>query len=144
MAAIRELSAAGIPVGVLVAPVIPGLTDHEIPSILAAAAKAGASFAGFTALRLPFGLGPLFEEWLSRHFPARKEKVLNQIRSIRGGNLNDSHFGSRMRGQGIFAEQIRLLFEVGCRKAGLSDERRPILSTAAFRIPPGPQLSLWD
>jgi DNA repair photolyase len=143
LAAIEALNKAGIPVGVLVAPVIPALTDHEMPSILAAAAKAGAQFAGFTALRLPFSVSSLFEEWLAYHFPERKQKVLDRIRSIRGGRLNDPNFGSRMRGHGIFADQIGQMFQVACRKAGFERES-PALSTAAFRIPPGPQMSLFD
>jgi DNA repair photolyase len=106
LATIGALAGAGIPTGVLVSPVIPGLTDHEMPAILAAAAAAGASFAGHAALRLPYAVAPLFEEWLTRHLPEKKDKVLSRIRSIRGGKLNDSRFGKRMRGEGIFAEQI--------------------------------------
>jgi DNA repair photolyase len=134
LAAIEALHQADVPVGVLVAPVIPALTDHEIPAIVTAAAKAGAQFAGYVTLRLPHGLGPLFEEWLARHFPDRKEKVLHQIRSLRGGKLNDPRYGTRMRGEGIRADQIEALFALACRKAGL-DGRRPELSAAAFRSP---------
>jgi DNA repair photolyase len=134
LAAIEALSAAGIPVGVLVAPVIPALTDHEMPNILAAAAKAGARCAGYVSLRLPFGLGSLFEQWLIRHFPDRKEKVLNRVRAMRGGRLNDPRFGTRMRGEGLFADQMEALFEVARRKAGIADQR-PELSAAAFRVP---------
>jgi len=132
LATIEALSRAGIPVGVLVAPVIPGLTDHEMPGIIAAAAKAGAQFAGKTVLRLPYAVAPLFEEWLGRHFPDRKEKVLNQIRALRGGKLNNAQFGSRMKGEGIFAEQISRMFHVACRKAGI-DGNHPELSTESFR-----------
>jgi DNA repair photolyase len=142
LAAIEALSCAGIPVGVLVAPVIPALNDHELPSLLAAAAKAGAKHAGFVALRLPYAVAPLFEDWLTRHFPERKEKVLNRIRAMRGGKLNDPNFGSRMEGQGIFADQIAQMFAVACRKAGLNQGRMN-LSTASFRVPSGPQLSLF-
>lgn len=142
LAAIEELREAGVPVGVLVAPVIPGLTDHELPSIIEACAKAGASFAGYVMLRLPFAVAPLFEQWLERHVPDRKEKVLKRIREIRGGKLNDPHFGSRMKGEGIFAEQISAFFSLACRKAGFAD--RPSLSTAAFRRPNSPQLSLFE
>jgi DNA repair photolyase len=92
-------------------------------------------------VRLPWAVAPLFENWLSRHFPDRKEKVLNRIREMRGGKLNDPNFGSRMRGRGIFAEQIEKIFEIACRKAGLP-KRHAELSTAAFRIPCGPQLTL--
>jgi DNA repair photolyase len=141
--AIRELSEAGVQVGVLIAPVIPAITDHEMPKILEAAVEAGASFAGYVPLRLPFGLKGLFEDWLGRHFPDRKEKVLNQIKSIRGGKLNDPNFTSRMRGEGIFAEQMNQMFHAACRKAGI-DKRSPELSVDSFRVPPGPQMELFS
>ncbi len=141
LAAIGALAQAGVPVGVLVAPVIPGLTDHEMPRIVAAAAKAGASFAGYVPLRLPYAVAPLFEDWLTRHYPDRKDKVLNRILSLRGGKLNDPDFGSRMRGEGIFADQIRQMFHVACRKAGI-DGGGPTLLTTGFRRPGGTQLSL--
>ena len=132
--AVRQLRAAGIPVGVMTAPIIPGLTDHEVPAILAAAGDAGAQFAGYTVVRLPYAVAPLFERWLEEHFPDRKEKVLGRIRHLRGGErLNDPRFKSRMRGEGIFAEQIRALFEAGCKRAGIGE--RPKLSTASFRLP---------
>jgi DNA repair photolyase len=143
LAAIEALSQAGVQTGVLVAPVIPGLTDHELPSILAAAVQAGAKVAGYVTLRLPHGVGPLFEQWLGQHLPDRKDKVLHRIRAIRGGKLNDPRFNSRMRGEGIFAEQIRSLFALACRKTGI-DGRGPTLSTAAFRIPSDTQLSLFE
>lgn len=141
LAAIEALAKGGIPVGVLVAPVIPALTDHEIPRILQAAADAGATWAGKQILRLPYAVSPLFEEWLAREEPGKKEKVLNRIRALRGGKLNDSRFGSRMRGEGIFADQISQLFHAACRKAKLATEP-PLLSTAAFRRPAGAQLEL--
>jgi DNA repair photolyase len=142
LAAIEALAAAGVPTGVLVAPVIPGLTDHELPAILEAAARAGARFAGHVVLRLPHGVKQIFEAWLERHFPDRRQKVLNRILSVRGGRLNDPRFGSRMRGEGPWADQIHALFELGVRRAGL-DGRWPALSTAAFR-PLGPaQASLF-
>ena len=134
LAAIETLSRAGVPVGVLLAPMIPALNDHEIPSLLAAAVKAGAQYAGYVVLRLPFGVGPLFENWLAQHFADRKEKVLNQIRALRGGRLNDPNFGTRMRGEGSLADQMDALFAVACRKAGL-EGRRPELSVEAFRVP---------
>lgn len=140
--AIRELNEAGVQVGVLVAPVIPAVTDHEMPKIIEAAVEAGASFAGYVPLRLPFGLKDLFEDWLVRHFPERKEKVLNQVKAVRGGKLNDPNFNSRMRGEGIFAEQMNQLFHTACRKAGI-DKRSPELSAASFRVPPGPQMELF-
>src|SRR5213079_164765 len=128
--AIRQLRSAGIPTGVMVAPVIPGLTDHEIPKILEACAKAGAQFAGYTVVRLPWAVAPLFEHWLEEHFPDRKEKVLGRIRHLRGNRLNNSLWHTRMTGEGIFAEQIASLFKVGCGRAGIGE--RPTLSTAAF------------
>src|SRR5437867_11842097 len=142
LAAIEALSSAGIPTGALVAPVIPGLTDHEMPAILNAVAKAGAVNAGYVPLRLPFAVAPLFEEWLTLHRPLQKEKIMNRILSIRGGRLNDPNFGSRMRGEGAHAEQIADLFEVSCRKAGLNSSR-PRLSVSAFRRPGPSQLALF-
>ncbi len=129
---IEQLRAAGIPVGVMVAPIIPGLTDHEVPKILEACAGAGAQFAGYTIVRLPWAVAPLFEHWLEEHFPDRKEKVLGRIRHLRGNDrLNNSQWHTRMTGEGVFAEQIASLFEVGCRRAAIGE--RPKLSTAAFR-----------
>jgi len=142
LAAVRQLSAAGVPVNVMIAPVIPAITDEEIPAIVKAVAEAGAVSAAFVPLRLPWAVAPLFENWLERHFPDRKEKVLNRIREMRGGKLNDPNFGSRMRGQGIFAGQIEKIFDVACRRAGLP-KRQVELSTAAFRVPPGDQLTLF-
>jgi DNA repair photolyase len=129
--AIEQLRAAKIPVGVMVAPIIPGLTDHEVPKILDACAKAGAQFAGYTIIRLPWAVAPLFEHWLEEHFPDRKEKVLRRIRHLRGNRLNNSQWHTRMTGEGIFAEQIALLFKVGCRRAGVGT--RPTLSCKSFR-----------
>ncbi|HEY8022600.1 MAG TPA: PA0069 family radical SAM protein [Thermoanaerobaculia bacterium] len=142
--AIAALVAAGIPVSVMVAPVVPGLTDHEIPAILAAAARAGARSAGFVPLRLPGAVAGLFEGWLAEHYPDRRQKVLARIRELRGGRLNDPRFGSRMRGEGIFAEQIAALFHTAAHRHGL-DGGFPPLSTAAFRRPtlPGAQLQLF-
>src|SRR5437667_3236490 len=129
--AVKQLRAAGIPVGVMVAPIIPGLTDHEAPKILEACAQAGAQFAGYTIVRLPWAVAPLFEHWLDEHFPDRKEKVLGRIRHLRGNRLNNSQWHRRMTGECIFAEQIASLFEVGCRRAGIG--KRPKLSAGAFR-----------
>jgi DNA repair photolyase len=139
--AVHVLAQAGIPVGVLVAPVIPGLTDHEMPAILAVAARAGARFAGYVPLRLPYAVKELFEGWLADHFPDRKAKVLARIRSLRGGRLNDPDFGSRLRGQGAFGDEIRALFTLGCRKSGLR-EGGIELSSSAFRRTGGSQLAL--
>jgi DNA repair photolyase len=141
--AVRRLSEAGVRVGILMAPIIPGLTDHEIPAVLDAAAKAGAKSAGHVTLRLPHAVAPLFEKWLETHFPDRKEKVLNRLRSMRGGKLYDSKFGQRMRGEGIFADQIDQLFDVARRKVGIA-ERGGELSAAAFRRPGGAQLQLFE
>lgn len=141
--AVRTLSRAGIPVGVNVAPVIPGLTDHEIPALLGAAREAGALFAGHTMLRLPGAVAEIFSDWLAQHRPERRERVLARLRDVRGGRLNDPRFGTRMTGEGPYAEQIHALFRAACRKAGLSSEW-PELSTAAFRVPPGPQLELFS
>lgn len=146
LAAMAELSRAGIPTSVMVAPVIPGLTDHELPKILEAAAQAGATSAGYIVLRLPYAVARLFETWLDQHFPERKEKVLNRIRELRGGRLYDARFGVRKRGEGPFAEQMARLFEVACRRWGLNRVQRE-LSTAAFRRPSPPggsQLALFD
>lgn len=131
--AVAQLRAAGIPVGVMVAPVIPGINDHEIPAIVAACAEAGAQFAGHVLLRLPWAVRPLFQHWLDEHFPERKAKVLDRLRASRGGKLYDSRWRKRQTGEGIFAEQISSLFEVACRRAGFGG--RPKLSTAAFRRP---------
>jgi DNA repair photolyase len=132
--AIERLAAAGIPVGVMVAPVVPAITDHEIPKILEAAAAAGAQSAGYVMMRLPGAVAGLFEAWLEEHFPDRKDKVLNRVRGLRGGKLYDPRFGSRMRGEGIFADQVKAIFETARRRYGL-DQKRIELSTAAFRRP---------
>src|ERR1051326_3180048 len=132
LAAIEALAKAGIPCSVMVAPVIPAITDHEMPKILQAAADAGATNAGFVVLRLPWAVAPIFEKWLEERFPDRKDKVLNRIRDLRGGKLYDAQW--RGRGTGIFAEQIETIFEVSCRRARLN-EKEIELSTAAFRRP---------
>jgi DNA repair photolyase len=143
LAAIERLAAAGVPVGVMVAPVIPGLTDHESPKILAAAAAAGASSAGRVVLRLPHGVAELFEAWLALHYPERRDKVMSRIRAIRGGGTYDSRFGVRQRGTGLWADEMAALFDLARRRAGLA-ERGPALSVAHFRRPtePGAQLAL--
>jgi DNA repair photolyase len=143
LAAVEKLAAGGIPVGVMTAPVIPGLNDHELPNLLSAAAEAGATFAAYVPVRLPYAVAPLFEDWLARHFPERKDKVLNRIRSMRGGELNDASFGSRMRGEGLFAQHIAQLFSISCRRAGMGEGRFPKLSTAAFRGGGGAQPDLF-
>ena len=132
---IRTLAAAGIRVGVMVAPVIPGLTDHEVMPILKAATDAGAKSAGYVMLRLPHALKELFENWLTRWYPNSSEKVLNRIRAVRDGELYQADFATRMSGTGIFAEQVNQLFHAGCRRAGI-DGRRTHLSVDSFRVPP--------
>jgi DNA repair photolyase len=140
--AIRTLSAAGIPVGLLVAPVIPAITESEMPAIMQAAADAGATRASYIMLRLPLAVAPLFERWLDQHYPDRKEKVLNRVRSLRGGKLYDSRFGDRMKGAGAFAAQSRQLFEVAARRNGFN--RTPAtLETRHFRRPGNAQLELF-
>lgn len=142
--AIREIAAAGVPVTVMVAPVIPGLTDQEMPAILEAAATAGARSAGFVTLRLPHAVAPLFEVWLEQHFPDRKEKVLNRLRDLHHGKLYDSTWGHRGRGAGAYSDQIGQTFTIVCRRFGLNREERRALSTAAFRVPGAvEQLRLW-
>lgn len=139
--AVRLLAEAGVPVNVLVAPIIPGLNDHEVPAILDAVAAAGARRATYVVLRLPFTVKDIFLEWLDRHEPLKKDRILARVRELRGGKLYNATFGERMKGDGLFAEQIKQLFEVSARRAGLN--RAEIkLSTAHFRRPGGTQLEL--
>ena len=142
LAAIEALNQAGIPVGFMIAPVIPGLNDHEIPAVVSAAVQAGAGYAGFVMLRLPFAIKELFESWLLRNFPEKRDKVLSRIREVRGGKLNDPRFGSRMSGEGAIADAIADVFKLACRKAGI-EGRGPKLSTASFRRP-GEQRQLFE
>ncbi|MBI3118451.1 MAG: PA0069 family radical SAM protein [Candidatus Hydrogenedentes bacterium] len=139
---IQTLAAAGIPVRVLVAPVIPAITDHEMPRLLEAACRAGARHAGYVMLRLPYAVAPLFERWLEQHYPQRKDKVLNRLRSLRGGGLYKAEFGERMRGSGAFAEQVASVFKVSCKKLGMNEQPAE-LSTEHFRRPGAEQLTLF-
>ena len=132
--AIRALSEAGVPVGVNVAPVIPGLNDHEVPAILAAAADHGAQGAAWTLLRLPGAVEPIFVDWVRTHAPLRAERVLGRVRETRGGALSDVRFGHRHRGEGTYARQLGQLFDVHRRRAGL-ERRWPPLATEHFRVP---------
>ena len=132
LAAVEALATAGVPVGVMIAPVVPAITEHEIPAILTAAHKAGAKWAGFVVLRLPWAVAPLFERWLEEQFPDRKEKVLNRVRDLRGGKLYDAKWGVRARGTGAYADQIEALFDVTTRKLRMNEEDSP-LSVASFR-----------
>ena len=148
--AIRALARAGVPCGVMVAPVIPALTDKSLEAVLEAAAGAGARMAGWILLRLPNEVRPLFKEWLEAHEPQRAGHVVSVIRQSRGGRDNDPRFGSRMSGSGQFAELIGRRFEVACRRLGLNREddhmaSRGGLDTSLFRppAPPGPQLALF-
>jgi DNA repair photolyase len=139
--AIRRLADAGVPVGVLCAPLIPAINDHEVPRLLEAAASAGATFASYTVLRLPLAVEPIFLDWLQRHFPDRRDKVLGQLRDFRDGALNRSEFGERMRGTGAAADRLSQLFKVSARRHRM-DHAWPEPSTAAFRrvIPGQPEL----
>ncbi len=139
--AVEALAKAGIPVNVMVAPIVPGITDHEIPALVSAAADAGASAVRPIVLRLPHGTADLFEAWLERHYPERRAKVMNRVKALRGGRRNDPRFHTRLRGEGVFAEQIAAMFTLACRRAGVDGEP-PKLSTAAFRRPGGEQLPL--
>lgn len=140
--AIRQLADAGVPVGVLVAPTIPGLTDHEIPAILEAVAAAGATRATYVLLRLPHAVKDVFTRWLDDHAPSKKARILDRLRTLRGGKLYDSDWGRRMRGDGLFAEQLEQLFHVSARRLGLNRDNFE-LSTAHFRRPGGNQLELF-
>jgi DNA repair photolyase len=137
---IARLHAAGVPVGVLVAPIIPALTDHELDSILAAARQAGAGFAGYTVLRLPGEVAGLFEDWLHRHRPDRAQRVLGALRTLWGERLSSSTFGYRQRGSGDYADMLEQRFALACRRLGFGDA--PALDTRAFRPPAGGQLGL--
>ena len=143
--AVRALSEAGIPAGVLAAPIIPALNDSELEAILEAAAGAGAASAGYVLLRLPLELKDLFTEWLEAHVPLRAKHVLNAIRETRGGELYSSDFGERMRGTGPYAGLIAQRFEKACRRLQL-DRRGVSLDCSRFRCPPraGDQMDLFD
>jgi DNA repair photolyase len=134
---IRQLSQCGVTVGVLVAPVIPAITEHELEQVLAAAAEAGARHAGYVILRLPHELKVLFREWLETHYPARAAHVMSIIQSMRGGQDNDPRFGSRMRGMGPFAQLLRQRFQLACTRNGLLRGAAAPLPTNLFRAPPG-------
>lgn len=141
---IRELSAAGVPVTVLVSPVIPFITDHELEALLEAARDAGAQRAGYALLRLPHEVAPLFRDWLATHHPLRAERVMNTLQAMRGGRDYDSAFGQRHRGTGPYAQLLAQRFELACRRLGLQRRADWNLDTRAFRPPPrgGDQLPL--
>jgi DNA repair photolyase len=139
--AIEMLAKAAIPVGVLVAPIIPGLNDREIPAVLEAAKAAGASAAGYTMLRLPYGVKDVFQEWLRQNFPEKLDRIIGTVRSVRGGKLNVSDFATRMRGEGPYAEQVRQMFHVFRERLGFNIKSRE-LRTEHFRRPGETQMML--
>lgn len=145
--AMRHLHAAGVPLTVMAAPMIPAINDMELEHILEAAAEAGAARAGYVLLRLPHELKMLFREWLAEHYPQRAEHVMSLIRQSRGGKDYDAEFGTRMRGTGVFAQLIARRFAAACRRYGLNDENRNSapLDTGSFRAPPrsGEQIGLF-
>ncbi|MDY7562505.1 PA0069 family radical SAM protein [Pseudomonas sp. 10B1] len=139
--AIRVMRQAGIPVGVLCAPMIPMINDSELESLLAEAKAAGALSASYVMLRLPLEVAPLFEEWLHAHYPQRAAHVMSLIRQVRGGELYDSRFGVRMRGQGPFADLLAQRYNVAVKRLGLNHRESLSLDCEAF-CPPGGQMSL--
>ncbi|WP_040940263.1 PA0069 family radical SAM protein [Xanthomonas campestris] len=142
--AMRSLHEAGVPVGVMAAPVIPWINDHELEAILQAAADAGASSAGYVLLRLPHEVAPLFREWLQTHHPQRAEHVMSTIAQLRGGKDYDSTFGTRMRGQGVYADLLARRFALAHRRAGFDTRRPPPLDTEQFRRPAPPPKPVKD
>ncbi len=143
--AIRELSAAGVPIRVMIAPLIPGLTDHELPQIMQAVKEAGAKGVGYVMLRLPYAVSPMFLDWLRTHRPRQAEKVEGLIRSVRGGKLYVSHFGERMRGGGAYADGVEATFDLFAKKFGLDSPWTP-LDCSQFTPPriPGGQKRLFS
>ncbi|MGH8373365.1 MAG: PA0069 family radical SAM protein [Gammaproteobacteria bacterium] len=133
---VRALADAGIPVGVLVAPIIPMVNDDELEKIIEHAAEAGARGTGYVLLRLPYEVKDMFREWLQTHLPLRAEHVMSVIRQSRGGKDYDARFGVRMRGSGEFAELIAQRFQLACKRAGLLQGRRLTLATGHFKVPP--------
>jgi DNA repair photolyase len=135
--AIASLAAAGVPVGVLVSPVIPAVTDVDLEEILARAAEAGATRASYALLRLPHEVAPLFREWLDEHLPERASHVMSLVQQMRGGRDNDARFGTRLRGEGVFAELIARRFRIAVRRAGLDQGEGFRLREDLFRAPGG-------
>jgi DNA repair photolyase len=140
---VRRLSARGVPCGVFVAPVIPFLNDKDMEAVLEAVAAAGASSASFTLLRLPWEVKDLFKGWLEQHVPLKAAHIMARIRDMRGGRENDPEFGSRMKGEGQYAELLRARFEVACRRLKLNADKRYRVETGKFRRPPAAQGSLF-
>ena len=133
---IKELTAAGVPVAVMAAPMIPRINDHELEAILEQAKAAGAVHAGYVFLRLPLEVAPMFRAWLEEHFPQRAEHVMSIVQQSRGGRDYDARFGVRMRGQGVFADLLQQRFVLATRKLGLRKNGLEGLSTHEFRPPP--------
>ena len=140
---VRRLSASGVPCGTLVAPIIPFLNDKDMEAVLEAVSEAGARMAGYTLLRLPWEVKDLFKDWLERNVPLKAKHVMARIRDMRGGRDNDPRFGSRMKGEGKYADLIRSRFDVACRRLGLNTGGRNRLDTTKFRRPLPQQGSLF-
>jgi len=134
LAAVKTLSDAGIPVGVMTAPIIPQLTDKDLEAILDAASANGARYAGWTLVRLPHEVKDLFRDWLTQHYPLRADHIMSVIQQMRSGRDNDPRFGSRMRGEGLFADLIANRFDIACRRLGLNRERTA-MDTSRFKPP---------
>lgn len=133
--AMQALANAGVPVGAMLAPLIPWINDHELEALIAAAAQAGALDAGYVLLRLPHEVAPLFEQWLDNHYPQRAARVMATLRTMRGGKDYDSRYGSRMRGEGVYAELLARRFALALRRAGLDGRGVPALDSVRFRPP---------
>ena len=140
---VRRLSERGVPCGTLVAPIIPFLNDKDMEAVLEAVSEAGARMAGYTLLRLPWEVKDLFKDWLERHYPLKAKHVMARIRDMRGGRDNDPRFGSRMKGEGQFAELLAKRFEIACKRLGLNAGGRKRLDTTKFRRPDPSQGKLF-
>ena len=141
---LRNLAASGVPVGVMVAPVVPFLTDSGIESVLEAAARAGAKSAGYTLMRLPWELKELFKDWLQHNFPLKADHVMSRVRQMRKGKESDPNFGTRHTGEGLLAELLQKRFDIACQRLGLNRERRKPLDTTRFKPPASPgQMDLF-
>jgi DNA repair photolyase len=139
---VETMSKAGIPTGIMNAPIIPGLNDNHIHDVIKAASEAGAKWAGYTVVRLNGAIGPIFQDWLYKAFPDRADKVWNQISACHEGHVNDSRWGTRMVGDGKFAEMIKQQFKLYCKKYGLNETKMEY-NTEAFRRIKGGQLPLF-
>jgi DNA repair photolyase len=144
LATLRALNSAGVPTTVMTAPLIPGLNDHEIDALLQAARDVGTTRAGYVLLRMPYEIKDLFRDWLAENYPDRAKKVINLVRSTRGGKDYDSNFFTRGKGQGPYADLIGQRFRAGCRRLEMNKAPHA-LDTSKFRPPPAPgdQFSLF-